>query len=258
VAFIDAVKFPPKAKQAHEHLRAAMEEALARKNWFLVQTDRPIEDCGDSPECLASVAKSTATQYVLRISGQKTRDVGYDVTLDVFTTAAGYSRSSHATCDMCDPASMSEIASGSAVELLTSVLKEEANLREKAKRATVRPPIAAQVPSPPPPAALVMPPPVPVAEPASRSWIPWTLIGVGAVAVVYGGWAIHEDGQTGSCSPTAPGLACDRTSSNTRGIVSLVGGGLMAAAGVIWILATPTHTTTLTASPNHVALNVRF
>ena len=265
VAFVDAVKFSSKAIQAHDHFRAALEEALSPKNWFLAPTGQPISDCGAGADCMLSVADQFNTNYVLRIAGRKSQEYGYEISLDAYSKSAALLRSSIASCDICDSSRLAELASKSALELLASLVKDEAAKREKVKQAAAAasaavPPVTMPAPSPPPGAIMPPPPPppAPVAQPVTRSWIPWTLIGVGAVAAVYGAWAVHEDGQTGSCSPTAPGLACDRTSSNTRGIVGLVGGGLMAAVGVTWILGTPTHTTIVTASANHVALNVRF
>jgi hypothetical protein len=259
VATIDAVKFPPKAAtQAHQRLRATLEETLAPKSWYLAQTSRPIADCGGSPECMAKTAEETNTLYVLRISGQKIRDFGYDITLDLFTTATGYSRSSHATCDFCDPASMSKIVSDTAVEMLTSVLKEEASLREKAKR-EVPTPAVAPAPSTPPPAALVAPLPPPT-EPHHISWIPWSMIGVGALTMVYGGWCLYKDGSsTGSFYPSsASAYGHNAYASKSLGLGTLIGGGVVALAGGIWLFVTPSRTLAVSASPNHVALSLRF
>jgi hypothetical protein len=240
VAIIDAVKFPPKAAtQAHDRLRATMEETLSPKSWYLAQTGRPIADCGGTPECMAKVAEETGTQYVLRISGQKVRDFGYDVTLDLFTTATGYSRSSHAACDFCDPANMSKIASDTAVEMLTSVLKEEASLREKAKRA-VPASAAAPVPSAPPSAALVTPP-TPTAEVQHVSWVPWSMIGVGAAAVVYGGWALLKNNDpTGDKSLSSSQAMQSRYSSKTLGAVTAGAGSALAIVGLVLLWVEPT------------------
>ncbi len=260
VAFIDAVKFPPKAKQAHLRLRAALEESFSVKSWFLAETGRPIEDCGATSQCLAKVASDTGTQYVLRIAGKKSQEYAYDMTLDLYSTVLGGMRSSLATCDICDPGRMAEVASKAAVELLVSAAKEEAGLRERAKQTALSsaPPLVSQAPTPPP-TAFVVPPAVSVTAPANRSWIPWALIGVGVVGVGYGGWALHEDGKSaGSCSPTRVPTTCNQYSFGAVGLVSLVGGGLLATAGVIWEITTLTHATTISASPNHVALNVRF
>jgi hypothetical protein len=258
VAFIDAVKFPAKATQAHGRLRATLEETISPKSWFLVETPRPIADCGATPDCMAKVARDVNTQYVLRIAGQKSQEYAYEISLGLYSAALGGVRESLATCDICDPGRMAEVASKAAVDLLVSVQKEEASLRERAKQEAPVPSIASQPPSAPP-AALVTPPPVPSVEPATRSWIPWTLIGVGAVATVYGVWATHENGQsTGSCSDSPTRTSCDHYSSQAQGIVGIVGGGALMLTGAVWLFTASTHATTVAVSPNHVALNVRF
>ena len=262
VVLVDVVKFPPKASaQAHLRLRAAMEEALTPKNWFLAPTNQPIADCGDTSECMGKIATDTRTQYVLRVSGQKTRALGYDITLNLFTTTTGYTRSSHAACDFCDPATMSKIASDTAVEMLTSVLKEEtskeeASQREKAIRATAPvPQIAVQTPAPAPQPAIQVPPPEP--QTPSRLWIPWTLVGVGAAGLIYGGMAMVESGKSSGSfySGSSTTYGHDTYSSKTRGISALAVGGALFATGAIWI---GSSLVSASASPNHVAISLRF
>lgn len=258
VAVVDVVKFPAKATQAHARLRAAVEESLPSKNWFLAETSRPIADCGMTPEGLAKVARDTSAQYVLRIFGQKNHEYGYEITLHVYSTVLAGVRSSLATCDICDPGRMAEVAGKAAGELLAGVVKEETSFKEKSKQQVVAaapPPVAA--PLPPPTAVLVTPPPVPAAR--KLDWVPWTLIGVGAVALGYGAYAIYEDGKTtGTNTVTSTGATRERYASQTLGIVGVTGGGLLALAGAIWIITTPSQAATVSLSPNHVALNVRF
>lgn len=173
VAVIDAIKFPPKAKQAHEHMRAALEEALAPKSWFLAQT-QPIVDCGGSVDCLAKVADATGTKYVLRLSGSRTPDDGYDVTLELYTSLTARIQRTGAYCDYCDLQRIDEVASKSAIDLLANALKEEAELRA-AKREAQAPAPQTPAPSaaPVPPSAATRSPaiaaPPPAVEPATRS-----------------------------------------------------------------------------------------
>jgi hypothetical protein len=254
IAVIDAVKFPAKATQAHDRLLAALEDALKPKDWSLAGNDRRIPDCGGSPACMAKVAADTSTGYVLRISGQKIRDIGYDVSLELFTTAAGYSRNSHVACDICDPDRMSEIAAQSAVELLNDVLKEEASLRARAKQ----PSVAATPSVSQPPADITTPPPIPP-EPSTSRWVPWTFVGVGLAAVGYGIVALIEDGKgTGPYSASPAYEVRDRYSSKTIGIISTTAGGLLAIGGGFWLYKTYSSSASVAVSPSHIALNVRF
>jgi hypothetical protein len=79
------------------------------------------------------------------------------------------------------------------------------------------------------------------------------------VAIGYGGWGLYKDGKTSeSCYIGQSTEKCGSYSSHALGVVSVVGGSLLAVAGVIWEITTPTHTTTVSASPTHLAFGVRF
>lgn len=258
VAVIDAVKFPAKAKQAHERLRATLEESMAAKNWYLVQM-RPIADCGSTTECLGKVATDNGTKYVLRLSGNRTQDDGYDITLELYQVATAHIQRSGAYCDYCDLPRINEVTSHSVMAMLSNALKEEADLKA-AKQAALAPaplPLPAVAPSPTAPPNITTPPVVPAAK--SMSWVPWVFVGVGAVVLGYGASAIHENGKsTGTCSPMHVPATCDHYSSQTLGIATAVGGALVAATGFVWLALTPSRSTTVSLSPSHVTLNLRF
>jgi hypothetical protein len=254
VAVIDAVKFPPKAKQAHERLREALQEALAPKSWFLAE-QRRIADCGGTLECMGKVARETGTSYVVRLSGTRTRDDGYDLTVELYTAQSTSIESGSAVCDHCDLQRINEAAGKTVLDLLAGALKAEAARKEAKKAPPALPPPAP--PPPPPTPELVTPPPAPA--PTSVRWLPWTLIGVGAIAAGYGTWALVKNGSaTGSCTEQPSGLHCAHYSSGILGAGLLVGGGALVVAGAFWLLMTPSHSAAVTASPNHVALHVRF
>jgi hypothetical protein len=258
VAFIDAFKFPAKAKQAHDRLRASMEEALSRSGWSLKQGPA---DCGITNECMTKVARETGATYVLRVSGQRSQEFGYDVSLDLYSLASGHLRGAISSCDICDSKRMSETAGKAAVDLLAKTVREDSELREAAnKQATPPPPIAAPAPAAPAPApAVLIPPPQPTAESHHNSWIPWSMIGVGAIGMAYGGWALYKNGSSaGYHLSSSSTYAHDTYTSNTVGVTTMVGGGLFALAGVIWLISTPSHSMAVSASPNHVALSMRF
>jgi len=115
--------------------------------------------------------------------------------------------------------------------------------------------------APPPPAAHAAPA-LKASTPAPHSffWPPWALVGVGAVAIGYGGWALHKDSQdAGSCAPTATGQkACNRYDSKVYGVIGLAGGGALALGGVLWALLAPPDAPAVSVSLNHVAVTVRF
>jgi hypothetical protein len=215
---------------------------------------------------MAKIGDQFKATYVLRIAGRKSQEYGYEISLDAYSKSAGLSRSSFASCDICDSERLAELASKSALELLAGLVKEETVMREKARQVAATgvamplalvPPVAAPAPNPPPGADIVTPPQV--AEPATHAWIPWALIGTGAVAVGYGIWALAKNGDSaGSWSLASGEIGRDYYGPKTIGLISLIGGGALAVTGAVWVLTSPTHTTTVLASPQHVAINVRF
>jgi hypothetical protein len=258
VAIVDAFSFSAKAVEAHARLRATMEEVLAAEGWLVAQGP-DIADCGTTGECLAKIARDNGVGYVLRVSGQRKREYGYDVSLDLFSLVTGHVRGAVSSCDMCDSQRMSEGAGKAAVDLLAKTVEEEAQVKEEAKR-TAPPPVvvATRVPSPPP-----VPSPAPPREPRA-SWIPWPMIGVGALGVAYGAWALYKNGQSsGSAHPGpatsyGPEYGRDVYSAKGLGIGTLVGGGVVLLTGVIWVAVTPSGSAALSAAPHHVALSLRF
>jgi hypothetical protein len=261
VALVDAFKFPGKATQAHHtRLRAGIEEALAREGWS-VASATTIADCGTTNECLAGVAGEHGVGYVLRISGQRSREseYGYDVSLDLYSVVTRHVRGGNWSCDICDSKRISEIAGKAAVDLLARTAKEEGEIKEAAKRAALAP-VSAPIATATPRRADLVTPPRSTAEPSHISWIPWTMIGVGALGMVYGGWALYENGKSSGSyyPPSSSTYAHDVYSSNARGLGSLIGGGALAAVGLIWLALTPSHSAAVSASPNHVALDLRF
>jgi hypothetical protein len=85
------------------------------------------------------------------------------------------------------------------------------------------------------------------------------MIGVGVLAAGYGAWSLSKDGQSnGDPSPGAPTFTQSTYSTKAQGWGCLVGGGAVAIAGAIWVFTMPSHTTTISAFPNHVAIGMRF
>jgi hypothetical protein len=258
VALIDAFKFPAKAAQAHARLRASMEEAIAREGWT-VTPGRGVADCGAMPECLAGIGRDLGVDYVLRISGERSQEHGYEVSLDLYSLGSGRAQGAMSSCDPCDQKRMCELAGKAAVDLLAKAVEEAAESQEAARR-IAPPPAAPPVASPAPPAAPEMTPPPPAAAPAGIAWVPWTLIGAGTLGMAFGGWALYQHGRSsGSAHPGSPtSYGHDVYSSKTLGIASMAGGGVLALAGVVWLLVTPSRTVAVSASPNHVILGLRF
>jgi hypothetical protein len=255
VVLIDAFKFSAKATQAHARLRAGVEEALARDGWTVLQGSA-IADCGATTECLATVARAGGVGYVLRIAGQRSQEYGYEVTLDLYSSVTKHVRGQTSSCGMCDSKAVAEIAGKAAIDLLAKTVQEEAESRQAAR--PLAPPVAPPPTEPSPPALVT--PPAPAAEPSRVAWLPWTMIGVGAVGMAYGGWALAKNGDSSGSprlgSQTLPGH--DTYSSQTIGVGGLAAGGALLVAGVLWIAVTPSRSVTVSASPNRVAFKWRF
>lgn len=256
VVLIDAFKFPAKSTQAHHsRLRAGMEDALTRDGWTVAQAPA-VADCGATPECLANIARESGAGYLVRISGERSQssEYGYEASLDLYSVAGGDVRSRNLSCDICDSKRVSEIAGKAAVDLLAKAVKEDAEVAARSTR-LAPPPVAAVPPSS---GGELVTPPNATAPPSHVSWVPWTLIGVGAAGIVYGGWALYKNGDS-SGSPylgAVPGH--DTYSSKALGIGTLVGGGALAVVGVTWLIVNRFGSAAVSASPNHVALDLRF
>jgi hypothetical protein len=252
VILVDTVSLPTKVPRAHERMRAKLEATLAARGWVLAQVVPP-SACVRTADCLPKVAKQASAGYALRLSGEGNSENGYNVTLDLFSAADGQMRTNAAYCDLCNVDSLAEILKRMGMEMLDSAEETAA----KASQSRVAQPVA---PPPKPPQAapsLVSPPAAP--EPESVSWVPWTLVAAGAAAGAYGFWALHKDGErSGSCSPTHDPTTCERYSGRGLGIGAALGGGALFLGGAIWGVTSLLRSASVSASPNHVALNVRF
>jgi hypothetical protein len=124
----------------------------------------------------------------------------------------------------------------------------------------------AAAPTPAPPFADTAAPPPAVESTLSKSWIPITMFGIGVLAGGYGVWALSRNHDTtGSCSSLDAPTRCQHYSSKTVGAPALVGGGLLAAAGLVWEIVilvrnaqSGTTTRHVSLAPDNVAYTVRF
>jgi hypothetical protein len=233
-------------------MRAKLESALATKGWTLAQAAPPAA-CGHSADCLLKVAKQAGSAYALRLSGEGNSENGYNVTLDLFSTSENQMRTNAAYCDLCNVDSLAEIVKRMGMEMLDSAEEVAA----KARQSRLSPPAAPPPKRPETIPHLVSPPAAPRSE--SASWVPWTLVVAGAAVGGYGLWVLHQDGAaSGSCSPTHDPTTCDHYSGRGLGLGTAIGGGAVFLGGAIWGIASLFRSTSVSASPNHVAVNVRF
>ena len=252
VTIIDTVTLPTKVPRAHERMRAKLESALAVKGLTLAQAILPAA-CGRTADCLSKVAKLAGSSHVLRLSGEGNSESGYNVTLELFSTPENQIRTNAAYCDLCNVDSLAEIVKRMGMEMLNSA--EEAASKARQSRLSAQP---VPLPTPPRTSPNLVSSPVP-SRSESISWLPWTVAGTGAAVALYGAWVLHKEGAgSGSCSLSHDPTTCDHYSARGLGLGTAIGGGVVFLAGTLWGIISLNRSTSVSASPNHVAVNVRF
>lgn len=235
-------------------IRPTVEAALKERGAAVVPHAKVVGDLAKctSGGCATRIGAATGATHVLVIDSSYVDD-GYRMRLQVFDGRTGRERYSDGqVCEVCTHDDFTK-ALRERTAILWSRIQTEETLPPPAP---VMSPTAAPVPGP---VSLARVEPPVIAEPAKRSWIPWAIIGVGAPTAVYGVLAIKKSGKTdGGPSPGAPSFTQNSYASGGLGWGCFVGGGLVAIAGAIWVFATPTHSTTVSISPSHVALGMRF
>lgn len=251
VALVDAVKYTTGiARNLHERevFLASFERSLAESGWTTIQaTGTPV--CSASTDCLPNVGKLASTKHVLRLTGEGNAKYGYNMEVELYSGATAQTQKVGAYCDICNAERMGATVARFALQLLaTAANQDEAPKHQHTGPAPAAAPLAPKVQ---PARDIVSTPNIPHLH-NHISWIPWSMIGVGALGIAYGGYALHENGE---CSQTSrqPVFTCDRISSRTLGLAALASGGVLFIGGGIWKLIS-----TLSFSSNHIALNVRF
>jgi hypothetical protein len=262
-----SIIFAPKAQKYRAKVWEKVEDAVKDSGWAPVKVETGPNGCVVK-DCPREIAQRELVETVLSIDGNYASG-GYSFTVKVWSKKgrngqSGWVGEFGSECGLCSGAEFAEAVStnvrkalaGEAERLLAAAKMEVAAATPEEK--TAAPPLSLDPTAGPTPSANLVAPPAPTAR-ESMSWVPWTIMGAGALAVGYGVWGLHEDGQsTGSCSAGPTAKTCDTYSSHTLGVVSIVGGGVLAMAGVIWVVTTPSHATSVSVSSNHVALSVRF
>ncbi len=235
-------------------IRPTVEAALKERGATVVPRARiagGLASCTGG-DCAIRIGAVTGATHVLVVDSSYLDD-GYKMRLQVLDGRTGRELYSDGqVCEVCTHEDLTKALRERTAILWSRIQAEEV----LTPPAPVTSPIAAPVPSP---VSVARVEPSVIAEPATRSWIPWTMIGVGAPTAVYGILAIKKSGKTdGGPSPGAPSFTQNSYASGGLGWGCLVAGGLVAIGGAIWVFATPTHSTTVSVSPSHVALGMRF
>jgi hypothetical protein len=199
------------------------------------------------------LAKRTGADRVLRITGQGSAQYGYKVQIEVFGPRIPRTEKVATFCDTCNPDRMAEIAADYAKQELAAVTREPEAAKEPPRLPIEATP--SEIPEPEP-SILAQPK---LEDPRSLRWVAWSLIGTGAAAMAFGGFVLSQNGARSGDITARDGRESRRVySTATLGTACLVSGGVAAIAGVIWLLATPSSQAGVAASPNHIALHLRF
>jgi hypothetical protein len=190
-------------------------------------------------ECLKADARQLNATHVLIVQG-KSSDFGLDVAMDLIDLLSGSVQSKHyrdyfqqnerddtAIVPRTGPQIIG-IVHGMARDLVQSSMREALAPRTASTAAP---------PAPPPPAVPTTPA-VPIAPQNPRplpTWVGWTALSAGVVAVVGGAVLWSLDGKP-RCSDTSNGDLCPETWRTTRAAVPLVVGGALVGGFGGWAL----------------------
>ncbi len=266
----ESIAFAPKAQKYRSKVWEKVEASVKDSGWAPLKVETGPNGCL-AKDCPREIAQRELVETVLSIDGNYSGSV-YSFTVKVWSkngrNGSGWVGEFGGECAVCSGAELAEAVATNVRKALageTERLVADAAAMAEAATPTAEEksipaeaaPAAESAPGPTPAANLVEPPPPP--ESGGVAWVPWTVMGVGVLAIGYGAWGLYEDGKsTGTCSAGPTAKMCDVYSSHTLGVIGLVGGGVLVVAGVIWEITTPSSTTSVSASPNHVALSVRF
>ena len=251
IVIVDGINFTttglPKSLRERERFFSVLGQKLREKGWIVAP---PIAEslCSPVRDCLAYLAQESHAPYVLHLTGEGNLKVGYKLHLQVYSAATKRSQRTNTFCEICVTDGIATSAADLAIGLLADAARDDREAPEAVAEAR-----SSELTSP---AAVALPE---VPQPRRLAWIPWSMLGAGAVSIGFGAWALYEDGKPSGDSHGdvgRPVLVQDRRASKTIGIVSLAVGGALTAGGVLWLALTPSAA--VSASTDHVALKLRF
>jgi hypothetical protein len=212
VAVVNAVEFPANIPEVGAKLRDVMDAAVKQHGY----EQTPAGDACVDRDCLKGLALTTGATDVLVAVGGQNKLHGYHVELRIWNVASDRDDRSTAECNVCTGDQIVETVSGSVGQLLDRVPALHASIARLPAPAVVsRPPLVS------------LPPPVATSFPR---WLPWTGVALTAAGVAGGIWLLHLDNRWTCGTPMPPQEACpNRYNTNTWGVLSLAGAGLVAA-----------------------------
>jgi hypothetical protein len=262
IVIVDGINFTttglPKSVQERERFFVVLAQKLRDKGWTV---PAPISEalCATARDCLGFIVQESHAPYVLRLTGEGNLKVGYTIHLQLYSAATKHSQRTNTFCEICVTDGIATSTADLALGLLADAARDDAVTAKDSQK----PDSPGLPPSTVGKGELVSPPAS--SEPRRLSWLPWSMIGVGAVGLGVGAWILHEDGKSSgsarvdaNAEPGMPLVLRDHHTSKTMGVITLVAAGAVAAGGILWLALTPSGTATVALSPNQVALTVRY
>jgi hypothetical protein len=249
LAIVDGINFTtdgiPKTVNERDRFFTVLTKKLADNGWSVLQPIRQ-DSCNSSRLCLAALAEQLPVAYVLRITGEGNLKVGYTLHYQLISSATKHVQKTNTFCEIC----ITDDVSATSAELTLGLLGDAR--WDDAESAQQKPPTTMTKD--------VVSSPVIPDQPRRATWVPWSMVGVGAIGLAYGACALYENGKTTKNVPVAFSQvsAKERYSSKTLGILGLVGGGALAAAGTLWLVLTPSGSTAAAIAPGQISLNLRY
>jgi hypothetical protein len=254
LAVVDGINFTtegmPKAANEREQFFKFFKEKLAAKGWTVISVVGE-SFCGATApnDCLASLAKESP--YVLRLTGEGNVKLGYTIHLELYSGATKRTSKNNTICETCFTDDIATFSADIARGLLQDAMTDDGDAKQRESKVQELPTPGTRLDNISTPAGPSTP---------SLSWLPWSMVAVGAGGLVFGGLAVAEDGKTHGGVPPATSLAPTRGhySSRSLGILSLIGGGALAIAGTTWLIWPTSKTTALSVSPTHLSFSLRY
>jgi len=249
LVIVDGINFTtnglPKSVHERERFFAVLNQKLREKGW---NATTPIAEslCSPARDCLGYIAQQSHAPYVLHVTGEGNLKIGYSLRLQLYSAATKRSQRTNTFCEIC----VTDGIASSTADLALGLLADAARDDEEVSRNTRESQLTASSVAP-----------APLTQPRRLSWIPWSMIGAGALGLGIGVWALYEDGETSGDSHatgSTPLLVQDHHASKAFGLISLAAGGALAATGILWLARTPSATATVAVSPKHIAFSLRY
>ena len=110
VVVLDGTELPGEVKDAHQQLRTAVDGAVRAAGWDSIPGAAPAAPCDETLACLKAAAVTTGASVVIRITGGRNINDGYDLEAQIWRADGGPSQRIVGSCSSCLSDDMTRIA----------------------------------------------------------------------------------------------------------------------------------------------------